>query len=170
MPVSVLYYVNMAINGLRNEDPTRDLDFSTRMSYVHQVIVGRKFSDKLSLLVSPTAVHQNLVQTAADENITFALGFAGRLKVSNRVAITSEYIYRVPPSVETPSFTNFKDSFSVGVDIETGGHVFQIHLSNSLPMFDQGFISETSQRWEDGGIHLGFNVTRDFTLVKNKRK
>ncbi|MDW7692243.1 DUF5777 family beta-barrel protein [Flammeovirgaceae bacterium SG7u.111] len=166
MPISLLYYIDMAINGLRNEDPTREYAFSTRMSYVHQLIIGRKFSDRASLLFSPTLVHKNLVATTDDQNITYALGFAGRLKISNRVALTTEYIYRVPPSEEPPSYTNFHDSFSVGVDIETGGHVFQIHLSNSLPMFDRAFITETNQRWEDGGVHLGFNITRDFQLKK----
>ncbi|RYY61942.1 MAG: hypothetical protein EOO12_13935, partial [Chitinophagaceae bacterium] len=69
-----------------------------------------------------------------------------------------------------PSFNKYFNSFSVGFDIETGGHVFQLHLTNSLAMVEKGFITETSESWGNGGIHLGFNISRDFVLKRGKKK
>jgi hypothetical protein len=176
IPVSVLYYVNMAMNGLKWQEPDRVNYFSSRLSYVHQLIVGSKISESFSFQLSPTLIHKNIVPTNQDQNGSgffgrnnyYALGAAGRFKLSKRLAITAEYIYRIPPADQkAKSSAPFHNSLSVGMDIETGGHVFQLHLTNSLPMFDRAFITETGQSWNNGGIHLGFNITRDFTIKKN---
>lgn len=168
-PFSILYYANAAVNGLKWQDPDRENYFASRLSYVHQLIIGSKISEALSLQISPTLVHKNIVPEVRDQNNMFALGLSGRVKLSNRVALTSEYIYRLPPEdKQAPTYESFYNSFSLGVDIETGGHVFQIHLTNSLAMFDRAFITETSKSWSDGGIHLGFNITRDFNLKRKK--
>ncbi len=175
IPVSVLYYVNMAINGLHWEDPTRENYFSSRISYVHQLIIGSKISNAVSLQISPTIIHKNLVPTAQDQNGNgfnnfYAIGAAGRVKISKRTALTAEYIYRIPPADKTAStYAPFYNSFSIGMDLETGGHVFQFQLTNSLSMFDRAFITETGESWMDKGIHLGFNITRDFTLKHNTK-
>jgi hypothetical protein len=175
IPFSLLYYINMGINGLKWQDNSRTNYFSSRLSYVHQVIIGSKISKIFSLQLSPTITHKNLLPEKTDQNADvffsknnlYALGIAGRVKITNRTALTAEYIIRVPPKDKTASsYASYYNSLSVGVDIETGGHVFQLHLTNSLPMFDRAFITETGQRWTNGGIHLGFNITRDFTLKK----
>jgi len=94
------------------------------------------------------------------------MGVAGRIKLSKRTAINAEYIYVLPVQL-APGFRN---SFSIGFDIETGGHVFQLHFSNSTSMIEKGFIAETTGDWADGGVHFGFNVSRVFTLKKKKKK
>lgn len=179
LPFSLLYYFNVAANGLKWQDPSRTNYFSSRLSYVHQLIIGSKVSESFSFQLSPTVTHKNLVPNNQDQNGTgffgqnnfYAIGAAGRIKVSKRMAITAEYIYRLPPADKTAAtYAPFYNSLSVGVDIETGGHVFQFHLTNSLSMFDRAFITETGQSWTNGGIHLGFNITRDFTLKKNTKK
>jgi hypothetical protein len=170
-PVSVLYFGNIAINTLRNDVLGAEMGFQNRLSYVNQLIIGRKFSESFSFQLSPTYVLRNT--TPMSNNRTdnlLALGMAGRLKLSKRVALNVEYIYRVPPT-ETRAlneFNNFYNSFSIGFDIETGGHVFQFHLTNSSPMIDKGFIAETIGDWANGGVHLGFNITRNFQLGKKK--
>jgi hypothetical protein len=178
IPFSLLYYVNMAINGLKWQDPARENYFSSRLSYVHQIIIGSKVSKPFSFQLSPTLVHKNLLPTNQDQNgravfgrnNRYALGFAGRVKITKSTAITAEYIYRFPPEDRNArTWSPFYNSLSFGVDIETGGHVFQLHLSNSSHMFDRAFITETGKSWADGGIHFGFNITRDFTL-KRKTK
>jgi hypothetical protein len=165
MPISLLYASSVVLNG--QEDPT-GLKRSTaqRMSFVQQLILGRKFSERLSLLIAPTYIHRNLVETPNDLNNLWALGFGGRFKLNNRVAINAEYVMRNPPADEAKraQFDNFQDSFSVGFDIETGGHVFSLHLTNSRSMIAKGFIAETTQLWEKGGIHFGFNISRVFSL------
>lgn len=165
MPVSLLYVGSIVING--QEDPaTAQRSTTQRTSYVHQLILGRKFNDRFSLEIAPTYVHRNLVETPNDQNDLLALGIGGRIKLNKRVALNAEYIMRNPPSgeAEKARFDNFQDSFSLGFDIETGGHVFSLHLTNSLSMVEKGFIAETTELWEKGGIHFGFNISRVFSF------
>ena len=110
----------------------------------------------------PTLVHRNLVETSAERNDVLALGAAGRIKLSKRITLNAEYIYVLPDQL-APGFRN---SFSLGFDIETGGHVFQLHFTNSTSMIEKGFVTETNENWLDGGIHFGFNVSRVFTVVR----
>ncbi|MDQ3191678.1 MAG: DUF5777 family beta-barrel protein [Bacteroidota bacterium] len=166
MPISLAYFSAATINSLRWQNPERENYFSSRMAYVHQLIIASKISKELSLQLSPTVVHKNLVRTKEDLNTNYALGFSGRMKVTNRTSINAEYIYRIPPPVKTESFTAFYNSLSVGVDIETGGHVFSLHVSNSLPMIEKGFIMETNKSWLKNGIHFGFNISREFAFKK----
>ena len=105
------------------------------------------------------------MSTAEEENDVFAIGFGSRLKISKRVSINAEYIY-VFPDQTLDIYTN---SFSIGVDIETGGHVFQLHLTNSTPMIEKGFVAETVGKWSKGDIHFGFNISRVFTVWERKR-
>jgi len=165
MPVTAALLLTSAIQTLKWPIPERDNHFSSRLYYTTQLIVGRKFSESLTLQLSPTMVHRNLVKTNAEKNDVFALGAAGRIKLSKRLALNAEYIYLLPNQVAD----GVKNSLSVGFDIETGGHVFQLHFTNSTSMIEKGFITETSNSWTDGGIHFGFNVSRVFT-VRNPRK
>lgn len=164
MPVSIAYFTAATLNGLRWQNPERKNYFTSRIAYVHQLIIASKINKSLSLQLSPTLVHKNLVRTKDDLNTNYALGFSGRMKVTNRTSINAEYIYRIPPSVKTDSYTAFYNSLSLGVDIETGGHVFSLHVSNSLPMIEKGFIMETNKSWLKNGIHFGFNISREFSF------
>jgi hypothetical protein len=130
---------------------------------VHQLIIGRKFSEDFSLELVPTLIHTNLVALSAQKNDQYALGVAFRQKLNKRFALTFEYNYLYPTLNMTDIFTN---SMSVGVDIETGGHVFQIHLTNSLAMNENDVLTDRTENWLKGGIHLGFNISRVFTLYK----
>ncbi|MBC7885712.1 MAG: hypothetical protein H7X99_09570 [Saprospiraceae bacterium] len=164
MPVTVGILLTSALQTLDWANPDRENHFSSRMYYTGQLIIGRKLSESLSLQLSPTMVHRNLIATNAEKNDVFALGVAGRIKLSKRIALNAEYIYLLPDQVAS-EITN---SLSVGFDIETGGHVFQLHLTNSTSMIEKGFIAETTNTWSDGGIHFGFNVSRVFTIKKKK--
>lgn len=170
MPVSVLYLAAMAKNGLKWNNPDRKNYFTSRLSYTHQLIIGSKASERISWQLSPTLVHHNLVETRQDQNTRYAVGAAARYKISRRTALTAEYVHRIPPATLTPAFSNYYNSLSLGLDIETGGHVFQLHLSNSLPMVESTVITATNQSWANQGIHFGFNITRDFTIVSPKHK
>lgn len=178
IPFSLLYYVSMAVNGLKWEDPARENYFSSRLSFVHQIIIGSKVSRNFSAQLSPTLVHKNLLPTYRDQNgsgvfglnNTYALGMGGRMKITKSTAVTAEYIYRFPPQNKSAlTWLPFYNALSFGVDIETGGHVFQLHVSNSSHMFDRAVITETGKSWSDGGIHFGFNITRDFTLKRHPK-
>jgi hypothetical protein len=141
---------------------------SHRLFYAQQFIITRKFSDKLSLLLAPTWIHKNLVTLATDKNDIYALGVGGRYKISNRVSFNFEYIYRLPDES-----TNYKANFntlSLGFDLETGGHVFQLHFTNAAYMIEQGFVADTNGSWGNGDIRFGFNLTRQFSLGKKQKK
>jgi len=142
--------------------------FSNRLYYTNQLLLARKFSDKLSLQLMPTIVHYNLVDSSKFSNNTFALGIGGRVKVSRRIAITGEYYYRFNNADLLYSGVKTYNSFSIGADIETGGHVFQLFFSNSPGMTERTFIGQTTDSWEKGELHFGFNISRVFTVVKPK--
>jgi hypothetical protein len=131
---------------------------SSRFSYCHQVIVARKFSERLSLQLAPAVVHYNLVDLAVDPNDLYTLSFAGRYKFTKRFAMTFEYCYRV----NAPRDNRFFDAAGIGFDLETGGHVFQVYLTNSAGMTEPQFFGRTSSDWQTWGIKLGFNISRMF--------
>lgn len=163
MPVSVSLFSSTSLNGLRWQDPERENYFSSRMAYTHQLMIARKFGSNFSFQLMPVLVHKNLVPTENDSNDIFALGAGARVKITNRITFNSEYYYVFPNQRDDEIYRN---SLSLGFDIETGGHVFQLHFTNSQPMFERGFITETRGNWLDGDIYFGFNITRVFTIKK----
>jgi hypothetical protein len=163
-PFTATAFVSMAINTLKPTDPEQEIQFSSRLSYAYQVLMARKFNKNLSLQLMPTLIHRNLVATPEENNDIFALGFGGRYKVSRRLALTLEYFYQFNNNTEQVNY----DALGVGLEIETGGHVFQIVFSNSRAMIEKSFITETTGNFFDGDIHLGFNITRAFYLKKKK--
>ena len=159
-PFTVCLLGTTAITTIKFSDPDRENFFSSRLYYTGQLIIGRKFSNAFSIQFSPTIVHRNLVRTNIEENDVFAIGAGARLKLGKRTSLNTEYIYVLPNQL-APEFRN---SLSVGFDIETGGHVFQLHFTNSTSMIEKGFVAETVGDWADGDIHFGFNISRVFNI------
>ena len=172
MPVTLSYLADAQIKTVRFTNADRDNYFSSRLYYTHQLLIGRKFTDRFSFQLMPTLVHRNLVATKAEKNDVLALGAAGRIKLTKRLAINAEYYYVLPNQISDA----YVNSLSIGFDIETGGHVFQLHFTNAQDMTYKGFITETQEDWffkgGDGkmlsGIRFGFNISRVFTVVKPK--
>lgn len=164
MPISLSYYGNTSVQGMAA--PTlpagQEYHFSNRMFYVNQLLIAKKFNQWLSVQLMPTHIHYNLVPTTAEPNDIFAMGVGGRFKLSNRVSVNAEYYYRFN------ELNGYSNSLSLGCDIETGGHVFQLMLTNATAMTERAFIGQTVNQWGDGGIHFGFNISRVFTIVKPK--
>ncbi|MFM2392876.1 MAG: hypothetical protein RLZZ546_858 [Bacteroidota bacterium] len=165
MPLTAAIFASAAIKTVPFANPERENYFSSRLYYTYQLILGRKFSESFTLQLSPTVVHRNLVATKLEKNDVYGMGTAARLKLTKRTTLNAEYVYLLPNQVAL----NIKNSLSIGFDIETGGHVFQLHFSNSTSMIEKGFVTETVGDWLDGDIHFGFNISRVFTL-KDKRK
>lgn len=135
-----------------------------RLAYVGQLLIARKFTPKFSLQFMPTMIHKNAVDQNFEKNDQIALGFGGRIKVSRSIALTSEYYYRL----DVPGNNPYKNTLGLGIDIETGGHVFQLVLTNTRGLTERAFITETEGDFADGDIHLGFNVTRTFQVRHKK--
>ncbi|HXS36904.1 MAG TPA: DUF5777 family beta-barrel protein [Flavipsychrobacter sp.] len=167
MPVSLSYIGVISLQDM----PVPSLPqgekyyFSNRLYYVNQLLIARKFNDWLSLQVMPTIIHYNLVDSANDKNNILSVGVGGRIKVSHRIAITGEYYYVIPG---TELHGQYYNSLSVGIDIETGGHVFQLFFTNSPGITERTFIAQTTDSWAKGQIHFGFNISRVFTIVQPK--
>src|SRR5205823_1362494 len=125
--------------------------------------VARKFTRRLSLELAPSWIHFNLVPAAADNNDLLTLGMGGRMKVTKRMSINVEYDYL--PSGQFSS-TKIYNSFSTGIELETGGHVFQLIFTNSDGMVEPYYLSKTSGSWRKGDIYFGFNISRVFNLKK----
>lgn len=163
MPVSVCVLGTIAVKTEKFQDTTRENFFSSKMYYTGQLIIGRKISNAFSIQLSPTIVHRNLVLTDSEKNDVLALGAAARIKLGKRTSLNGEYIYVLPDQIDPARYRN---SFSIGFDIETGGHVFQLHFTNSTSMIEKGFITETDGDWSKGGVHFGFNISRVFNIKK----
>lgn len=162
MPVSASFFASTAIETVEWSNPDRDNKFTSRLSYTFQVLLARKFNESLSLQLTPTLVHRNLVQTTEDFNDMYALGVGGRMKLTKRISLNAEYIYLFQNSAAN----DLTNSLSLGIDIETGGHVFQLHFTNSTAMIEKGFVAENRGSWLDGDVRFGFNVSRVFTLKR----
>ncbi len=184
-PVTVTALVSAAykLSPKTNEEISPDFKNVDRLSYTAQLLIARKFTPKFSFQIMPTFVHKNSInfddETAEHDQI--ALGFGGRFKVSRSIALTGEYyanfnrgkyIYEyVPgtvPGTIVPVYRPYQNSLCLGIDIETGGHVFQLLLTNAIGLNERAFITETRDDFFAGDIHLGFNVTRTFQLKKKQ--
>jgi hypothetical protein len=164
IPVSVSMLSSVAVTSVKWASPERTNYFSSRLSYVHQLLIARKLNQAFSVQIAPTFVHRNLVATEFDHNDLYSIGAGGRVKLSNRISFNAEYYYTVNQgSYGSQALYN---PLSVGFDIETGGHVFQLIFTNSLAMIEKDFIGETTGKWINGDIHFGFNISRVFTIKK----
>lgn len=161
MPLTLSAVASAAI---RSQDYGVQVPFASRTSYVAQVLAARRFNQKLSLQISPSFVHHNLLPTAVNSHNLFAIGAGGKLSLTKRISFNAEYYYKL----NTKSYENQEtyDPLTLGFDIYTGGHVFQLMLTNSIATLEKAFIGETTERWTNGGIHFGFNISRVFTLKK----
>jgi predicted porin len=149
------------------QDPDADLNgfdkyhyFSDRITYSFQTVIARKFSDRLSLQINPIYIHYNLVENITDKNDALAMGLAGRYKFSKRMAVTLEY------GLKYNSYTNqtYYNTMGIGWEIETGGHVFQMFVTNSSGIVEPQYMTHTTTSWKDGGVRLGFNISRAFNF------
>jgi hypothetical protein len=161
IPVTVVVYANMAIATADKSNDNRSIEFAHRLAYTDQILIARKFNKNLSLQLSPTYIHRNVVATPEAENDVFAVGFGGRYKILKRVSFNAEYFYLLPGHTAD----NFSNSFAAGFDIETGGHVFQLHLTNSAGLIESQFIPQTSGDWKKN-LRFGFNMSRVFSIRK----
>jgi len=170
-PISVTAFASVDAISLSTSPQFRFYSNLERLTYTGQLLIARKFGERLSLQLSPTFIHRNKVELDTEPNDIMAVGIGGRLKISKRTSLNAEYFYRLPMSLEAGIATNpnYYNSLSVGFDIETGGHVFQLHFTNSLGMVERQFIAQTEGNWAKGDVHYGFNISRTFSFDKKKK-
>jgi hypothetical protein len=185
VPVTVTAMAGWGINTMpsgylmESGSPMKFNNNIERYSYWSQVLVARKFNEKLSLQLMPTLIHVNKVEDPSIPNQVFALGAGGRYKLSQRITLSAEYYYTLRELEEDEDDDDdggngsfpypYRNALSFGVDIETGGHVFQFHLTNARGMVEKQFVGQNVGAWDKGDIFYGFNIARTFSLDKAAR-
>lgn len=166
-PFTATWVSSSYLNTMEWPNPERENYFSSRMNFHHALLLARKFGNAVSVQLMPTLVHRNIVQTKEDENTIYSMGVGSSIRLTGSLRANFEY-YFIPEDqiFSTIGGEKVRNSLSVGVDLETGGHVFQIFLTNSRGMAEKFLVGETTGNWLDGDIHFGFNVSRVFTLKK----
>ena len=169
-PVTLVGYNLVTVNTSLDTDQYANLKFEDRLTYTSQLLLSKKLSESFSVLLVPTYIHENLATRSRevlpngttvnyDENSNqFALGVGGRYKISKRVSINADYGLHLNRN----DHASYRNPLSVGLDIETGGHVFQMHFTNAQAMFEEGFIVQGQGDWADGNFFFGFNISRVF--------
>lgn len=162
IPVSVVALAGITLNGLKEVtgNPEVPTTFSRRLGYYYSLIVGRKFSERLTIQLTPTPVHTNIVENRLVPNDLYAL----RFKFTKRMAIVWDYSHAFNRFPENVTY----NPLSLGIDIETGGHVFQLYFSNAVGMNERAFLSADNGNWLKGDIQFGFNRSRVFQIKKQK--
>ncbi len=166
LPFSASLFGSVAYRSIDDFEPGKEPSESDRLTYTTQILLARKFSPGFSLQIMPSYIHRNSVKINDDPHDIFAVGIGGRVKLTKRIAVNGEYHYTVNPLASIDA----KNSLAFGIDIETGGHVFQIILSNSITMIEKSFITESTDDFFEGDVHLGFNISRAFQFGKHKKR
>lgn len=161
-PLSVSLLTAAALRTVKPVNPSETISFASRMSYTGQLLVARKINQYLSVQLMPSYVRRELPETGPHDLL--ALGAGGRVKLAKRVSLNAEYYYQFNP--ESYMYQDVYNPLSIGFDIETGGHVFQLIFTNSTAMIEKGFIGETTGSWGKGDIRFGFNISRVFSFIK----
>jgi len=157
-PVAIAAFSSIGFNNTLKESNYPKMKFENRLIYVSQLLVSRKFNNKLSLQLAPTYLHENFVIDDNQDNSQFLIGMGGRYKFAKRWSVNLDYAAHLNRASTSP----FKNPLSLGVDLETGGHVFQMHLSSSQGIHEAGFLGNTTGDWTKGDIFFGFNLLRVF--------
>ncbi len=157
-PFTMVGYNSIQINTALEKDDLQLLEFKHRLGYTAQLLISRKVNTNFSVELAPTFFHDNYVVVNEQSNSQFAVGLGGRYKLTNRWSINADYGLHLNRANNSP----FKNPLSIGFDLETGGHVFQMHFTNSQAMNANGFLGQGAGDWSDGNIYFGFNLSRTF--------
>ncbi|MFP4844717.1 DUF5777 family beta-barrel protein [Winogradskyella sp. PE311] len=157
-PFTIVAYNSLLVNTALEKENLPKLKFRDRLGYTSQVLISKKVNSKLSLELAPTFFHDNFVTIDEQDNSQYSIGFGGRHKLTKRWSINIDYGWHLNRADNSP----FKNPLSVGFDLETGGHVFQMHFSNAQAMNTNGFLGQATGDWSNGDIYFGFNLSRVF--------
>jgi len=163
-PLAIVGHHTLGINTLYTTDLFPNLEFSNRLRSSHQLILASKINNKISIEFVPTILHDGVVSQDNQDNLQYALGFGGRYLLTKRMGIITDYGLHLNRANNSP----YNNVFSLGFEMETGGHVFQLSFSNAQGMFENAFITEAIGDWSEGDIFFGFNINRIFDFKKKR--
>ena len=157
-PVNLTAYTTINYNTELKKDRYPNLKDEDRISYASQLLISKRFNNSFSFEIAPTFVRQNLVWEVEQDHNQMAVGVGGRYKLTKRISFNADYVY----NLNRADNSLYNDPLTLGFDIETGGHVFQLMFSNAQSTNEPGFISNAEGDWGDGDVFFGFNVVRVF--------
>lgn len=158
-PVTIVGYNTLDINSNLKPSIYPNLQFNDRLAFSSQLIISRKFTDKFSLEIVPIFVHKNLYDSSSEQKDNYLIGSGARYKLTKRLSLNIEYVAKVGKKYPNSQYENL---LSTGLDIETGGHVFQLVFSNSQQMNDVSAYTNARGKWNGGSLYFGFNMYREF--------
>ena len=153
-PFSLALFSKIEISTIDQNLPMND-----QLTFDIQVLAARKFNPSISVQVMPTFIHRNLVQTAKESHDLLSFGIGGRVKATKRISMNADTFFPLGERNES-----FKQSWGLGWDIETGGHVFQLMITNVQGSFESEYIENATGTFDELNLFLGFNITRVFSL------
>lgn len=157
-PFTIVGFNALLVNTGLSKDNLPLIKFKHRLGYTVQALISRKVSTNFSYLFAPTFFHDNYVMVDEQDNSQFALGLGGRYKLSKRMSLNLDYGLHLNRASNSP----FRNPLSIGIDLETGGHVFQMHFTNAQGMNTNTFLGQSTGDWGDGNFYFGFNLSRVF--------
>lgn len=160
-PLNIVGYSTMNINTEIDENTLPGISSSDKYSFAHQLLISKRFSNSFSFEIAPTYIRENLQDvraTGTANHNQFAFAFGGRYKLSKRMSLNADYAY----NFSRDSNSIYTNPLTIGVDIETGGHVFQLLFSNAQGTTVPAYMSNAEGDWSDGKIFFGFNIVRVF--------
>lgn len=143
-------------------------DYGNRFSHFIQAIISRKFSPDLSLQVTPGFLFRNVVLGAGDERTLFSTGIAGRYKFTKRFGVVADYYFINSSYRKDNPNIDYSNPLGLGIEIETGGHVFSMNFANAKAIVENNFLPNSTSSWNKGQYRFGFTISRMFTLYKSK--
>lgn len=158
LPFRLAAYSTVNLNAALSKEAYPLMKFYDRLSYATQLLAAKRINSELSLEIAPTFVRQNLVLEPFQQHEQIALGLGGRYKLTKRLSVNADYVHNFSRHEESV----YKNPLSVGIDIETGGHIFQLLFSNAQSANEPGLISNAEGDWSEGDIFFGFHIVRVF--------
>ncbi|MDN3585059.1 DUF5777 family beta-barrel protein [Pedobacter aquatilis] len=169
-PLNVTFLAQMAWITRKPFATTEFASYGNRFSYFLQPLISRRVTDRISLQLAPALLlRKNTVEINDPEGL-FSLGFAGRIKLTKRLSFVADYTLVNGLNRPKTLVQKFYNPLGVGLEIETGGHVFSLNFMNSEYISENSFIPDTKKSWTNGGVRFGFTISRNFTLYKSKNK
>jgi len=156
-PLTVTATVAGSFPSVKDVIPEAYSDFSEKASGNVQLHIAKSWKT-VGFQVTPGYIGTGYIPTENNSYSFFTLGAGGSVKLSKKVSFNVEYLYRFEDEI------NYVNPLSVSVDLDTGGHLFQIVVSNAQQMYDQAIITNPTGDWAEGSLYLGFNLVRGFNF------
>ena len=153
-PLSITSYNSVNLDTSLDENQYPNLNFNERYVYISQLLISRRFNDNFSFQLAPSIVKYNFLTNQFKNDFNYILNYGSRLKISKRSSFNIDYSHHL----NRLNNSEEKNVLSLGIDMETGGHVFQLLFSNTQASDEAGVLTGAEGNWTKGDVFFGFNI------------